>query len=182
MISQKEIHENAVNKGFWDPPSSFGKLTGLLHSEITEIFEEYRDGRDIHEIYYDKLDLSITKKPLGIPVEIADLAIRLLDLAGYYNFNLEEAVYTTDLDKDFINVLSDDFATVIVSLHGYLPFINCAGTTKFENDPEGYKEHLEDVAFMINYICEKFKIGLNTAIELKHAYNLTRIFKHGKQF
>lgn len=37
-----------------------------------------------------------TAKPEGFPIEIADAAIRLLDLAGYYNDDLETAITCSD--------------------------------------------------------------------------------------
>lgn len=41
----KEIHQNAVEHGWWDEPRSFGDIVSLCHSELSEALEEYRAGR-----------------------------------------------------------------------------------------------------------------------------------------
>ena len=48
--------------------------------------EEYRAGRGLDEIYYAE------GKPEGVPIECADVFIRLVDAAEAYGFDLEEAV------------------------------------------------------------------------------------------
>jgi hypothetical protein len=35
----KEVHENAVNHGWWDEERSFGELIALCHSELLEVSE-----------------------------------------------------------------------------------------------------------------------------------------------
>lgn len=42
----KLIHENARNKGFWDKSRNFGEILALIHSEVSEALEAYRNGND----------------------------------------------------------------------------------------------------------------------------------------
>ena len=39
-----EVHQNAVEHGWWDGPPTFGDIIALCHSELSEALEAYRDG------------------------------------------------------------------------------------------------------------------------------------------
>ena len=82
----KKAHENAVAHGWWEEERSFGEQIALMHSELSEALEDFRDNRVPDEIYYDG------NKPNGIPVELADCVIRIFDTCGRYNINLQEAI------------------------------------------------------------------------------------------
>ena len=85
----EEIFKNAVKKGFWSKKIStkvIPEKLALVHSEISEVLEEYRNGHSPTEIYIKE------GKPEGIPIEIADAVIRLLDICAAYDINIENAI------------------------------------------------------------------------------------------
>ncbi|MGO4786998.1 hypothetical protein AB4124_06165 [Paenibacillus sp. 2KB_20] len=96
----EEAHRNAVEKGWWDEDCSFGEIISLIHSEASEALEDYRNGRDITEVWYENKELKtrmndpITPncKPCGIPSELADIVIRVFDVCGRHGIDLETAI------------------------------------------------------------------------------------------
>ena len=58
-----------------------------MHTELSEVFEEYRHGKDYNEIYYEE-----NGKPCGIPSEFADVIIRICDFCGAHDIDLDSIV------------------------------------------------------------------------------------------
>jgi NTP pyrophosphatase (non-canonical NTP hydrolase) len=87
---QKECFKIACKKGWWDEPNrSIGDIFSNFHAEISEAWEEYRNGHSFTEIYYNKEN---PKKPEGIPIELADEMIRIADFAEAKGINLTLAI------------------------------------------------------------------------------------------
>jgi len=100
----REAHRTAIEKGWWGHtakrtletqdevlPSEYdarsvGELLALIHSELSEALEEWRDGYDLTAIRIED------GKPEGFPVELADALIRVADLCGRYRIDLDRAV------------------------------------------------------------------------------------------
>jgi hypothetical protein len=99
-----EIHTINRDKGFWDNPRNFGEVLALVHSELSEALEEYRNENVMPPVYYvkkDNVDGGYTiwmhqegYKPEGVAVELIDAIIRLLDmLEGFYpEVNIERTL------------------------------------------------------------------------------------------
>jgi len=94
-------HKNAIEKGFWDNNvintahntplvviPSIGEQFANFHAEISEAWEEYRSGRGMNEVYFN----DGSNKPEGIPIELADCIIRILDTCEAYNIDIESAI------------------------------------------------------------------------------------------
>lgn len=87
---QKQAHKAALEKGWYDgPEGTVGGYIALAHSELSEAFEEYRNGHPLTSIYFKEGSI----KPEGFPVELADVFIRLADTAENYGIDLTEAIH-----------------------------------------------------------------------------------------
>lgn len=80
-----KAHAHAVSKGFYEKPPEVPTLLCLLHSEVSEALEAWREG---HAEGYTAPD----GKPEGLPAELADVVIRVADMAGFLGIDLEAAV------------------------------------------------------------------------------------------
>ncbi|HLV43705.1 MAG TPA: hypothetical protein VKY39_02015 [Aggregatilineales bacterium] len=82
----------AVNRanGWFDTERSFGEDVALLHSEVSEMLEAYRD-HGLKDATPTDLSGSLTfPKPEGVGSEAADVLIRLVDTCRRYGVNLGE--------------------------------------------------------------------------------------------
>lgn len=77
-----EIYENGKLSGWYQTEPKVIEQIALMHCELSEAIEEYRDGHSLDEIYFNS---DKPGKPEGILVELADVAIRLLGFIGHIN-------------------------------------------------------------------------------------------------
>lgn len=99
----KDSHERASEKGWWDNciddtgiydpedgiradlvEKAIPEKLALIHSEVSEALEDYRNGAMHTGHPYGK--------PVGFPSELADIIIRVCDLAGALGIDLEAEV------------------------------------------------------------------------------------------
>lgn len=82
-----ECHSIAKEKGWHDNgPRNFGEALMLIVTEVAEAMEEHRERRD--DLWFAEGSM----KPEGVPIELADVLIRIFDLAGSLEIDLDTAV------------------------------------------------------------------------------------------
>jgi NTP pyrophosphatase (non-canonical NTP hydrolase) len=95
-------HATSQSKGWWDDCRFISTKAGnldpylvqrtipeklcLIHSEVSEALEDYRNGAMGEGLYEG------SEKPQGFPSELADIVIRVFDLAGAMEIDLEGAI------------------------------------------------------------------------------------------
>lgn len=80
----KEVHENAVNHGWWEKPPSLPEALCLIHAELSEALEEYRNGSPL---VYGTCALSRTldlMAALGVDVDAVVMAKHRYNLGREY--------------------------------------------------------------------------------------------------
>lgn len=187
----KEAHQNAVNKGWWEEPRTYGELIALVHSEVSEALEDYRTpGIKPSDVWYERTlapgvvakrvkQKEATDKPCGIPSELADICIRIFDIAGKYGWGMRlEAEY------QWINELEKREKWTALSFVGKLAVIHAELSKSLEehdyNDDLGMAiDRLAAVLVEVEFIAKEYGIDLERAIAEKMQYNSTRPQRHG---
>lgn len=85
------IHSNAVEKGWYDgvedvnDPTFVLSRLALIHTEVSEACEDVRTGAMTTELRDDG-------KPVGFPSELADIVIRVFDVAESMGIDIESEI------------------------------------------------------------------------------------------
>lgn len=81
-------YRNALNKGFYDNgENNIAERLALIHSEVSEALESYRETVELGIRF-----TASNGKPDGFVVELADAVIRIADLCGRYELDLQQAI------------------------------------------------------------------------------------------
>lgn len=78
----EEVHKTALEKGWWENERNDGEIIALMHSELSEGLEAIRKGLTSDHIPDFK----------GIEEELADVIIRIMDMAPGRNWKIAEAL------------------------------------------------------------------------------------------
>lgn len=183
----KEIHENAVAHGFYNPPPTFGNRIALMHSELSEALEEYRDGKpNVYFMKQDRMsaaygdydtdictDMAVWKgeKPEGIATELADCVIRILDYSDSAGHDLNQ------YPMDYNSILDvKEFGDFITLCHACLTYAYCEGKAEGEWI---IPQLLHDCIIYIFKWAKENNVDMVEVIRIKHEFNKTRPYKHG---
>jgi hypothetical protein len=159
---QKEVHQTALDKGWWEEDRNVGEMIALVHSEISEAHEAADENR--FETTFSN------GKPEGFYIECADVVIRVLDLGhvGGFEFFLPELPSVDVSVEDVDRHLNLAHRAVSEALEKW----------RMKKDTEAsFFMHLNLAVDSLCYLCGTQK--LLEAVQLKAAYNKTRPYRHG---
>lgn len=172
----KEIHQNAVDHGWWDEERGLPEIVALIHSELSEALEEFRNGKP--KFYYEMEEEATLyadgmpvekyerKKPEGIVVELADCVIRILDYCGRRNIDIAGVLEARRAGNDTYAL-----PELVAECH----FLISQAFKSGEEMPLYFAECINIIAFW----CKENGGDLEEAIRIKHEYNKSRPYRHG---
>ena len=172
---QREAHAIAKEHGWWDQERTFGDLIALVHSELSEALEEYR-GKHIWADWR-QLQTYPNGRPRGVASELADVVIRVADMAEWYGWDLD-AVSIPEPEEWMEFSPPKSFGDWIGLCHIHAS----DALVKAWIPPERFQTpsvSLNLVIRTVQRMAAHYGIDLGAAIEAKMEYNRTRSYRHG---
>lgn len=171
----KDVHKNAIEKGFWEGERNESEILMLCVSELGESI----DGKISQEKDSHVPDF------LNWKVEIGDYVIRVLDYAEFHGKTkemLSAHLDYPDIYREYGNrlVADSDYISVIISL--------ISKELEELRKPKINKKMVYlgiSLRLLGDYFGEGWEHDWQSIIEAmlaKHKYNKNRPYKHGKKF
>ena len=191
-----DVHQNARKHGWWDAPRSDGTIRSLMHSELSEALESSRKNEPLlyhkcahggvceyQNVHMGEFDCAkctpSMRKPEGAAVELMDFVIRALDYLASLNEALPASMNTAQKLADWAlddyqddrnrNVLALDVPELVDVLHDEISLYSLMGNITY----------LTAACGLAMAWVEKHGLDPVDVLAEKHAYNLTRAYKHG---
>lgn len=181
----------ALDHGWWDETRSFSTIVDLMHSELSEAIEDYRNGHSLTEIWLEKEGT----KPCGIPTELADVMIRIADYCGSTHLDVEAefskwthlysvvgaAICRPSEGLDKASSFEKEIAKIHFALSmswitgtGMEPLLTLCGGVFLDS-----RMWLMLAIHFTLQLCERNGIDIWAAIDQKTEYNRSRPYRHG---
>ena len=185
-------YQNAVNHGFHEKPLEIEHYLMLVITELSEAVNADRKGlraniddyikglkqsdivantyRDDTDIYRETRPDKVFEKYIKDTVEdeLADAAIRLLDFAGAFNYNIDIGLFQEESYAE----LSEELEKFSFTKNIYTVIISF----------KDVRTNISSILYYLFAIDWHYKIDLLWHIEQKMKYNENRPYKHGKKY
>ncbi len=150
MDNEREIHHNAVKHGWWNEQQPVQERFALIHSELSEALEAWRNQgtKNVEEHY---------KGDVG--EELADTAIRILDFLG----GLDAGLVSEDRRS------SGSFPSEIGRIHSMVSKAMFAFPSK-----QGLRFALTKIVAELVGLAESEGFNLEKEVQRKHETNKTK--------
>jgi hypothetical protein len=178
-------YTTAVNKGWHEEPRSFGEVTSLFHSEVSEALECWRDpAHTIADVWESE-----SGKPEGFVVELADLLIRIGDTCVETKIPLAKVLNNTTISMLGYG-MEDAVQNAMRTVPEWLAYIHACLSRAFEDfilddcDRGGTREEQASVMLAkaivtVGTICRLNGLDLEASLIKKMDHNDTRPHRHG---
>ena len=178
---QKEAYAIAESKGWHDRDDevTFGDRIALVHSELSEALEAYREHGLEPWGLYPYIDTPYDEPPPkseGVAYELADVVIRVASMAEHYGVDLAQEVEHTG--PPVINDIMDieTFGDWISAAHWQLAGV----AAKYRGSrPTALLMYLPSFVRFIYVMAEHYGIDLDASTSATMEYNRTREYRHG---
>lgn len=176
-VMQAEGKAYSQAAGWYDVPRTWGEDIALLHSEVSEALDAYRQwGLEDKTLELCTLDDHTEHlcKPEGVGSEFADVLIRLLDACERHNIDIDGKYHLVKNSRT-LSLCSvqpkSPFGDMIAHLHGRIHQFYM-----WRNPVEAVY-----VYEVLKSICFECSIDLGAEYERKYRFNLTRPYRHGNK-
>lgn len=203
----QEVHQNAVDHGFWEDERDITETIALIHSEWSEALEEYRANRPMIWFECEEVKSAVPhvcapkdlgdclnyevqetcphrgKKPEGIAVELIDGCIRILDLFGKYGRKCGSSTVRELINR--IHISNPEFFNDTP-----LPMLVCAlhsltakagdRASRLSNKAQALAP-LEAALGLVFFWTSENGVDPEALMGQKHEFNKSRPYKHGKK-
>ena len=173
---QREAHAIAKEHGWWDEERTFGDCIALVHSELRAALEACRKT-GWPRLRVNEWRCDVHGEPMGVASNLADVVIRMADMAESYGVDLASAFESLSEGASERDMSMRTFGDWIATCHA--SFSLAFAVWEYGFDGASWQEYLSEGCHGVQRMAAHYGIDLDAAIEAKMEYNRTRSYRHG---